>query len=79
MTINPTLKTYEEFIFFYEKDTEDTKRELWKQYQFAMKERDRLREKDKRRQEKRKAIRDALPPEQRPKPGRPRKNPPISS
>lgn len=66
---HPTLKTYEEFISFLEKDTEENRTLLWKQYQFATKERDRLREKDRRRREKEKEEKAKLPPIPRKKPG----------
>lgn len=70
----PTLKTYEEFIQHFEKDTDAFKMTVWKQYVFACKERDRLRAKDKRARDKK---RDAIPPEQRKKIGRPRLHPPA--
>ena len=70
----PTLKTFEEFIAHFEKDPDsEFKRYAWKQYEFACKERDRLREKHQRRRQK---IREAIPPDQRKKIGRPRKTPP---
>lgn len=68
----PSLKTYEEFIAHFEKDTDSFKMTCWKQYEFACKERDRLREKLARRRNR---IREAIPPEERKKVGRPRKNP----
>lgn len=69
----PTLKTYEEFITEFEKDTDAAfKREVWKQYEFACKERDRLKDKHKRRRDK---LRESIPLDQRKKLGRPRKLP----
>lgn len=79
MSIHPTLKTFEEFISFYEKDTPENKMYLFKQYQFAMKERERLREKDKRYREKQKAKAALLPPKPKKPLGRPRKHPLPSS
>lgn len=79
MSINwsghPNLKTLEEFCAFYEKDTPENKAYLFRQYLFAIKERERLREKDKVYREKKKAERAALPPQARKRPGRPRKHP----
>ena len=66
----PSLKTYEEFIDAFEKDTESDKRYYYAQYQFAMKERERLREKTKKQRLKK---REAIPPDQRRRPGRPKK------
>ena len=66
---HPTLKTFEEFCAFYEKDSEDNKRLLFSQYQFAVKERDRLRDKDKRRRERIKEEAAKLPPKEKKKPG----------
>lgn len=67
----PTLKTYEEFITHFERDPDQTFRMMaWKQYEFACKERDRLNANHKRRRQQ---IRDAIPPEQRKKIGRPPK------
>lgn len=62
MNNHPTLKTVEEFCAFYEKDTPENKIWLFKQYEFAIKERQRLREKDKRNREKKKLAKAALPP-----------------
>ena len=76
MNSRPSLKTLEEFCAFYEKDTPENKAWLFEQYQFAMKERQRLRDKDRARRTKIKKERENLPPEQRKKIGRPRKNPP---
>jgi hypothetical protein len=67
----PTLATYEEFIHHFENDTDNAFRlTAWKQYEFACKERDRLNANHKRR---RLRIREAIPPEQRKKLGRPPK------
>lgn len=75
MNAGPSLKTLEEFIAFYEKDTPENKAWLFKQHQFAMKERERLRAKDKKRRLKEKEVREKLPAEARKKVGRPRKHP----
>ena len=69
MNHQPTLKTFEEFCAFYEKDTPENKRWLFKQYEFAMKERERLRAKEKRHREKVKEEKAKLPPVPRKKPG----------
>lgn len=66
---HPTLKTYEEFIAFYEKDTPEVRQELYKQYQFAMKERERLRQKEKRHRDRIREEKAKLPPVPRKKPG----------
>lgn len=75
MNNHPTLKTLEEFCAFYEKDGVEHKTWLFSQYQYAVKERQRYRDKDKRSRAKAKEAKAALPPEQRKKPGRPRKHP----
>jgi hypothetical protein len=74
----PNTESLDGFLshFFFNDDVKP-RIYLWQDHLFATKERNRLREKDKRRQERQKAIRNALPPEQRPKLGRPRKNPPL--
>lgn len=69
----PDLKTYEEFIAEFEKDPDGSFRQrMWKNYQFALKERERLREKDRR---SRLRKREAIPVDQRRKVGRPKKEP----
>jgi len=65
----PDLKTLEEFCAFYEKDSVENKQWLFNQYCFAMKERDRLREKDKRSRQRKKEEKALLPPVPRKKPG----------
>ena len=76
-TPHPTLATYEEFCAHYEKSDEEFKRELFTQYQFALKERERHRAKASRRW---KAIVAARPPDWQPKKtGRPRKEKPVST
>lgn len=72
-SIHPTLKTYEEFIAYYEKDSPGARQELYKNYQFAVKERQRLRNKDKKYREKKKEEKAKLPPVPPKKKGRPRK------
>ncbi len=69
MSQPPSLKTLEEFCQFYEKDTPENKRWLFKQYEFAMKERDRLRLKHKTYREKKKEEKSKLPPVPKKKPG----------
>ena len=78
----PDLKTLEEFIAFYEKDTPENKIWLFKQYQYAMKERQRYKLKGQKRHQRLKKERHdylAQHPEERKKPGRPRKNPPPAA
>lgn len=60
MNKSPDLKTLEEFCAFYEKDTPENKAWLFHQHQFAMKERVRLREKDKRARHKKAEEKKAL-------------------
>lgn len=67
-----TIDSFEEFCAYYEKGTAE-KQYLWHEISFALKERERLRQKDKNRREKLKKAKEALPPEQRKKIGRPRK------
>jgi hypothetical protein len=62
MNTQPNLKIYEEFCSYYEKDTPESKAWLFKQYEFAIKERQRLRDKDRRSREKKKLAKAALPP-----------------
>ena len=64
-------KTFEEFTSRME-TSEEFRQHAYKHFIFAEKERVRLREKHKRLRQKQ---RDAIPPEQRRKVGRPRKNP----
>ena len=71
----PTIETFEQFCAYYEKGEEE-KQYLWYQIEFALKERERQRQKDKKYRERKQAERNALPPEQRKKPGRPRKHQP---
>lgn len=61
MNTHTALKTLEEFITFYEKG-DDEKMFLFKQYEFAVKERQRLREKDKKYYQVKKAEKALLPP-----------------
>jgi hypothetical protein len=71
----PTLATFEEFITHYEKSDEAFKRELFVQYSYAVKERERHRLKAMRRWAR---IRAARPPDQPiNKGGRPRKEKPA--
>ena len=76
----PDLKTLEEFCEYYEKDTPDNKAILFKNYQWAMKERMRYKIKDKKRRERLKQERKVFleqHPEQKKKVGRPRKHIPV--
>lgn len=63
--LNPTpdLKTYEDFIAGFANASPETKQYYWRQIQFAEKERDRLRMKEKRRYERSKSKQ---PPEASP-------------
>lgn len=70
----PTIDSFEAFCAYYEKGHSE-KEYLWREISFALKERQRLREKDRKLREKKRKVREALPPDQRKKPGRPRKNP----
>lgn len=70
MSIHPTKKTYEDFLKSYNADSEDNKRILWKQAQFAEKE---LIRKRKQYHKKREVYLATTPEDQRPKVGRPRK------
>lgn len=74
MSTVPDNLTFEQFCAIMESNNKERIEFLHKQYQFAIKERERLREKDRRKREKRKKLKEALPPEQRPKIGRPRKH-----
>lgn len=53
---HPTLKTYEEFLANMSKENDTTKRYYFEQIQFAEKERQRLRDKERRRRERIKEL-----------------------
>lgn len=65
----PPLKTLDEFCRYYEADTPANKLFLFKQYEFANKERERLRAKQQRSREKGRLLKATLPPVPKKKPG----------
>jgi hypothetical protein len=69
MSTHPTLKTFDDFLTCVKKDTPEVQQYLWKQIQFAEKERERLRAKDRRSRDKKKEEKALLPPVPRKKPG----------
>ena len=69
MSTAPTLKTFEEFCEYYEKGSEDNKMWLYKQYQYAVKEKERYRIKDMKYREKKRQEAALLPPKPKKKPG----------
>lgn len=72
--MNPSILTLEDFCAFYEKGQKE-RDYLFNHVLFGIKERQRYRDKDRRSREKAKIAKAALPPEQRKKIGRPRKDP----
>ena len=56
----PTLKTFEDFLFYMAKEDESVKRYFFHQIQFAEKERERLRGKNRRGYARRKARLEAV-------------------
>lgn len=73
MRHHPDLKTYEDFLQHYEKESEFTKRELYQNFVFAQKEVERKKRQYQRRKARRQEEIAKLPEDERPKVGRPRK------
>lgn len=59
MSSLPTLKTFEEFLEHMSKENEIVKRHFYKQIEYAQREAERLRAKNKRRYYRQKAAREA--------------------